>query len=127
MEIIDLKETKRQQNQEEYYINMLVSRKRIEWIACNFKLSSHAEFRFVQRDTMVERDLKSCIRRSPLCWKTIEGTICIAFDLYNYIIVDDRTGEPIIVTFVNAKEKGVNVWETAMVEYKKFVAKGRGV
>lgn len=127
MKIIDLKETKRKQNKEESVINMLVSRRRIEWVACNFKLSTHAQFRFVQRDTYMERDLKSCIRRSPLCWKTIEGTICIAFDLYTYIVVDDRTGEPVIVTFVDTKEKGTNVWELAMVEYKKFVAKNKGV
>lgn len=126
MEIIDLKEAKKQLDTEEEYINMLVSRKRIEWIAYNFKVSTHAQYRFVQRDTVLERDLKACIRRSPLCWKTIEGTICIALDLYRYIVVDDRTGEPIVVTFVDAREKGTNVWETAMVEYKKFVSQRRG-
>lgn len=127
MGFIDISEIKKKQNKEESYINMLVSRKRIEWIALNFKLSTHAQFRLVQRDTLVERNLKLSIRRSPLCWKSIEGTICIAFDLYNYIVVDDRSGEPIIATFVDTRDKKTNVWEVAMVEYKKFVAKSKGV
>lgn len=125
MEIIDLKEQIKQQNKDETYINILVSRKRIEWIACNFKITEHAQFRFVQRDTLVERNLKMCIRRSPLCWKQIDGTIAIAFDLYNYIVVDDSSGTPIIITFANMKDKKSNVFEKAMVEYKKFVAKHR--
>ena len=62
-----------------------------------------------------------------MCWKCIEGTICIAFDLYNYIVVDDRSGEPVIATFVDTRDKKTNVWEVAMVEYKKFVAKSKGV
>ena len=110
---------------------MLVSRKRIEWIACTFKVSAHAEYRMIQRDTMLDRNLKMTIRRSPLCWKTVEGQICIAFDLYRYIIVDDRTDEPIIVTFADTRDNpvanGADVWQMAMREYKRFVAKNRGL
>lgn len=131
MEIIDLKETKRQLNTDDNQINMLISRKRIEWIACNFKVSAHAQMRLIQRDTVLERDLKACIRRSPLCWKNINGTICIALDLYRYIVVDDRTGEPVVVTFADARDnpvsKGSDVWQMAMFEYKKFVAERKGV
>lgn len=132
MEIIDLKETKRNQNNEENYINMLVSRKKIEWIAFNFKVSSHAQIRFIQRDTILERDLKQCIRRSPLCWKRVDGAICIAFDLYNYIVViEDSDGNPLIKTFLDAREdrraKNLDVWQLAMMEYKKFVAERKGV
>lgn len=131
MRTIDLKETKRMQKNEDTYINMLVSRKKIEWISCNFIVSAHAQMRFIQRDTILERDLKTCIRRSPLCWKNINGTISIAFDLYNYIIVDDRTSEPVIVTFADAREnpvtRGTDVWQMAMFEYKKFIAERKGV
>lgn len=132
MEIIDLKETKKQQNQEDNYINMLVSRRKIEWIAFNFKVSSHAEIRFIQRDTALERDLKQCIRRSPLCWKQVDGSICIAFDLYNYIVVvEDDNNVPIIKTFLDAREdkraENLDVWQLAMMEYKKFISKRKGV
>lgn len=127
MKIIDLKEQAEKQEKEEPYINILVSRKRIEWIACNFKITEHAQFRFVQRDTEADRNLKRCIRNSPLSWKQVNGTIAIAFDLYNYIVVDDSTGEPIIITFCDTKSKGSNVFEKAVVEYKKFVAQKRDI
>lgn len=131
MNIIDLKDMKREQDRVDTYINPLVSRKRIEWIATNFKVSNHAEYRLLQRDTLIDRDLKNCIRRSPLSWKSIEGTIYIAFDLYYYIVVDDRSGEPLVVTFADARDnmsaKGTNVFEMAVVEYKKFVKKLKGV
>lgn len=130
MEIVDLKETKTQQTKEDSYINMLVSRKKIEWIATNFKVSNHAELRFIQRDTTLNRDLKSCIRRSPLCWKQLDGCICIAFDLYTYIVVvisDDNI--PVIKTFLDTREdtraSDLDVWQLAMMEYKKFVAERR--
>ncbi len=115
--------------EKEEYINILVSRKRIEWIACTCKVSAHAEYRFIQRDNVVDRDLKTSIRRSPLSWKSVEdGKIYIAFDLYRYIVVDDSDNTtPIIVTFADAREnpiaKGTNVFEMAMFEYKKFVKK----
>lgn len=111
------------------YINILVSRKRIEWIAVAHKVSNHAEFRLIQRDTIVDRDLKTWIRNSPLSWKSIKGTIYIALDLYYYIVVDDRTGEPVVVTFADARDNqvasGTNVFEMAMVEYKKFIKKSK--
>lgn len=111
------------------YINILVSRKRIEWIAVAHKVSNHAEFRLIQRDPIVDRNLKTWIRNSPLSWKSIKGTIYIALDLYHYIVVDDRTGEPVIVTFADARDNqvasGTNVFEMAMVEYKKFIKKSK--
>lgn len=130
MEIIDLNKTKTQQNKEESYINMLVSRKKIEWIATNFKVSEHAELRFIQRDTVLERDLKQCIRRSPLCWKQLDGSICIAFDLYTYIVVVvSDEGVPIIKTFLDTREDtratNLDVLQIAMMEYKKFITEKR--
>lgn len=131
MNTINLAEIKNNQDKIETYINPLVSRKRVEWVAYNFKLSNHAEFRQIQRDTILNRDFKNCIRNSPLCWKSIEGTIYIALDLYYYIVVDDRTGEPIIVTFADAREnprgRGANVFEMAMFEYKQLIKKMKGV
>lgn len=114
--------------EKEEYINILVSRKRIEWIAVRHKVSAHAEYRFIQRDTVMNRDLTYSIRKSPLNWKGVDGQIYIAFDLYRYIVVDDSDSKtPVIITFADAREnptaKGTNVFEMAMFEYKKFVKK----
>lgn len=125
MELMDLKQAIEDQEKDNY-INILVSRKRVEWIACHFTLSEHAQLRFIQRDSSLNRDLKTCIRRSPLCWKQVDGTICVALDLFSYVVVDDSSGTPVIVTFINTKDYGYNVFERAMVEYKKFVVEKRG-
>lgn len=114
--------------EKEEYINILVSRKRIEWIAVRHKVSAHAEYRFIQRDTVMNRDLTYSIRKSPLNWKGVDGQIYIAFDLYRYIVVDDSDSKtPVIITFADAREnptaRGTNVFEMAMFEYKKFVKK----
>jgi hypothetical protein len=122
MEIIDTKKDE--------YINILVSRKKLEWIAHNHILSNHAEYRLLQRDILIDRDLKKSILNSPLAWKSIIGTIYIALDLYRYIVVDDREyGSPIVVTFADTRDnpsaKGINVFEMAVVEYKKFIKKSK--
>lgn len=123
MEIIDLKELKKEQKR---YINILVSRKYVVWVASNFKITEHAQFRFVQRDTQVSRDLKSCIMNSPLAWKNLNGTICIALNLYDYIVVDVLDGVPIIKTFASTKEYDSSVVDKMFVEYKRFIAESKG-
>lgn len=125
METINLKEIRKEQ---EKYINMLVSRKYVVWVANNFKITEHAQFRFVQRDTVAERDLKKCILNSPLVWKNTNGTICIALDLYNYIVVDTIDGVPTIITFADTRDKGIRtkVFDKMFVEYKKFIAESKG-
>lgn len=123
MNIIDLKELKREQKR---YINILVSRKYIVWVASNFKITEHAEFRFVQRDTQVSRDLKSCIINTPLAWKNLNGTICIALNLYDYVVVDILDSVPTIITFASTKDYGGSVVDKMFVEYKRFIAESKG-
>jgi hypothetical protein len=119
MEIIDLKETRKEQKED--YINILVGRKKIQWIAYNFVLSEHAEFRMVQRDTLTNRNLKNCIIDTVLAWKNTNGTISIALDLYNYIIVKIENDIPKIITFASTKEFDCTVVDKMFVEYKRFI------
>lgn len=131
MDILDYNDKVTRQNAGvDTYINPLVSRKRLEWIAHNHIVSNHAEYRLLQRDILVDRNLKRSILNSPLAFKSIEGTIYIALDLYYYIVIDDRGNQnPIVVTFADAREnlsaRGTNVFEMAVVEYKKFIKKSR--
>jgi len=104
--------------------NVLVSRKLVEWVAFNYTISEHAEFRIVQRDYLLDRDFKTSIRKSPLAWKCKkENTIAIALDLYNYIIVylDKENNVPIILTFATTKDKGTTVVEKFFVDYKDYM------
>lgn len=112
---------------EERVPNILVGRKKLEWIAKNFIMSEHAKFAQIRRDdTLSRRALKKRILNSPLSWKTRNNCVAIALDLYNYVVVDPEnkddygTTTPIIVTFVNVRESGINVVDKFIVEYKDF-------
>ena len=69
-------------------INMLVGRKKLEWIAYNLVMTDHSKVRMRQRDENDRNDMKERILNSPLAWKTYNNRICIALNLYEYIVVD---------------------------------------
>ena len=78
-----------------YVDNILVGRKKVEWIANNIKLTQHAELRLLQKDKST-RSIKHRILETPLAWKTETGCIAIATDLFHYFVVnpskEDETG-----------------------------------
>lgn len=119
MEFINLKEKKKEQRED--YTNILVGRKKIQWIAYNFVMSEHAEIRMVQRDTLTTRNLKDCIINTVLAWKNTNGTISIALDLYNYIVVKIEENIPKIITFASTKDYDCTVVDKMFVEYKRFI------
>ena len=130
MEIINFKDIKKKQED----VCILVGRKKIQWIAYNFKMTEHADIRIIQRDELIDRNFKNSIRDTVLAWKNINGTISIALDLYKYIIVDikQENGKdvPYIVTFADtrdSREKDRDVVVKMFKEYKKFISKRRGV
>ena len=112
---------------EERVPNILVGRKKLEWVASNFIMSEHAKFAQIRRDDTLSRSaLKKRILNSPLSWKTKNNCVAVALDLYNYVVVDPENKDdygttiPIIVTFVNVRESGINVVDKFIVEYKDF-------
>jgi hypothetical protein len=107
--------------------NVLVGRKKVEWIANNFIMSEHAKFAQIRRDdTLTKSALRQRILNSPLAWKTKNDCVAIALDLFNYIVVDPSnkttygTIAPIVVTFVNVRDSGINVVDKFIVEYRDF-------
>jgi hypothetical protein len=105
--------------------NILVGRKKIEWIANTYAISAHAKTRIIRRDKYSSFDLRERILRSPLAWKTSDTCIAIALDLHNYIIVDtasviDGETRPLVVTFVNTEQYEENVIDKMLVAYKEF-------
>ena len=103
--------------------NILVGRKKVEWIAYNHKISGHAKTQMVRRDICLEFELAERILNSPLAWKTHTGCIAIALDLYNYVVVDipnEASNDKLatIVTFVNLQLYDENVIDKMLVEYK---------
>jgi len=81
----------------------LVARKRLEFIAYNYLVSSHARERLKERRA-VGTTIKDSILKSPLAWRLPDKTIKIAFNKNEYVVVSDTTGThdmPTIITFIS--------------------------
>lgn len=109
-------------------INILVGRKKVEWIAHTYVLSQHAKTQMIRRDYFPTFELRGRIMNSPLAWKTYNNCIAIALDFYNYIVVDPTTeieGEvkPTVVTFVETTSLDENVIGKMLVTYREFCKK----
>lgn len=88
------------------YKHTLVSRKRIEYIAYNYELTSHAKERIKERQA-TNVTLKESILKSPLSWRCKGDIIKIALNKDEFLIVSDSTetrAHPIVITFVTATE-----------------------
>ena len=105
-------------------VNNLMSRKKLEWIAYNYELSSHARERIKERmDTT--KTIKELIFNSPLAWKSANNMYCIAINLFEYLVValeqtDTETPIPRIVTFIDTTATGVNVVDKFIFSYVKL-------
>lgn len=108
-------------------INILVSRKKLEWIAHNFRVSDHAEFRMVQRDSKLNRDLRTSILNSPLAWYSYTGAIVVALNLYEYVVISVENDDPCIITFSNMEDNKTQatVVDKMFVDYRKTMQLNR--
>lgn len=96
----------------------LVSRKKIEWISYNYELSLHAKDRIKERQDLT-KGMGELIRNTPLSWSLSADYLCIALNLYEYIIVAIDKATPTIMTFVNTKDKGDTVIERFIENHLK--------
>jgi hypothetical protein len=106
----------------------LVGRGKIEWIAYNYQLSNHAEERMLERIKKAKKKtLKERILDSQFAWKTYKGCICIALDLYEYIVVNPSVKNningwiPLVVTYVDTKDDGKTVVDKFLEHYYEIV------
>lgn len=109
---------------EEYGI--LVSRKKVEYVAFTYKLSQHAQMQLIRRDRNLSMDLRERILGSMLAWKTRNECIAIALSLHEYIVVAvPKKGEnipPTVITYVNTTESGLTVVDKMFIHYKEYCA-----
>lgn len=106
-------------------VNILVSRKKIEWVAHNVVLSSHAKMQMVRRG-MVITNLTDLMLNCPLAWKEGKDYIAVALNLFEYVIVampEEQGGTPVVVTYVNLKGQSYSVIDKMLVAYQDEVRK----
>ncbi len=103
-------------------VNVLVGRKKIEWIAYNHKISDHAKMQMVRRGCR-NYNLQTMILNSPLNWKLPNGYIAIALNLFEYIVVASAndTDEATVVTYVNLRNEEYSVIDKMLVTYQDTI------
>lgn len=85
------------------YNGELLTKKELKIISNNFVLSRHAKERLFERFPNI--NIKECIRNSILAYWNTDGTINIALDMFNYIVLVQKELKFLIITF---KEKSLN-------------------
>lgn len=105
----------------DFIVNILVGRKKVEWIAYNHKLSNHAKMQMVRRRAQIS-NLTTAILNSPLAWKLTDEYIAIALNLFEYIVVgQNEPNEATIVTYVNLNGDGYSVIDKMLITYQDAV------
>lgn len=105
----------------ESVVNVLVERKKIEWIADNHKLTNHAKMQMMRRG-FINGDLRIAILNSPLSWKFSEGYVGIALNLFEYLVVsNDESLRPSVVTYVNLESEGYSVIDKMLISYQDAI------
>lgn len=105
----------------ESVVNVLVGRKKIEWIAYNHRLTNHAKMQMMRRG-FNEGDLQSAILNSPLSWKFSEGYVGIALNLFEYLVVtNDVSPKSSIVTYVNLEDEEYSVIDKMLISYQDAI------
>ena len=99
--------------------SILLSRKKLEWIAYNYELTSHAKERIKERaDTT--KTIKEQILNSPMAWLCGENKYAIALNLYELVIITTNDNVPYVKTFMNLRDCGDNVTDLAFKSYIKL-------
>lgn len=108
-------------------VNVLVGRKKVEWVAYNHKISEHAKMQMLRRG-LLSYNLTAAILNTPLTWKLPKGYIAIALNLYEYIVVaiPEKEVPATIVTYVNLSDEGYSVIDKMLITYQDVI-RGKGV
>lgn len=103
-------------------VNVLVGRKKVEWVAYNHNISKHAKMQMVRRG-LLNYNLTAAILNTPLTWKLAKGYIAIALNLYEYVVVAiPETATPAtIVTYVNLSDAGYSVIDKMLITYQDAI------
>ena len=96
--------------------NMLVSRKKIEYIAHNIKITEHAKKRIKER-LGDDVNITEMILNSPFWYRNISGHINIAIDQLKYFVVDEACGVFKLVTIAEPSKNGYDIMDKFVCAY----------
>lgn len=86
-------------------MRVLTTRKKIEWIAHNYKIATWLRADLLLKD--IDTHFREKILSTPLFWRISGERVCIAFDLFVYITVSCREGVkvPIVVGYTDTRQQ----------------------
>ncbi len=93
-----------------------VSRKKIEYIAHNFILTTHAKKRLMQRYGTI-KDVRKMLLNCILAWENTDKTINIAIDYNHYFVVGCIDGKYKIVTYNDKSKTGYTIIDKFILAY----------
>jgi hypothetical protein len=95
--------------------HILISRKKLEYIAHNLVITTHARKRLQQR--CKNKNLKTLILNSPLWWRNTDGSTNIATDNYHYIVVAEVDKVFKVITYQGKSINGYSVIDKFILAY----------
>lgn len=101
----------------------LISRKKIEFIAHNFKVSRHAYQRICERSK--QKNIRKMILNSPLSWQSSDGFINIATDLFHYLVLAEFDNTYLIITYQDKSINGYSVVDKFCLSYMGLERKNK--
>ena len=95
---------------------MMISRKKIEYIANNIVISEHAKIRIEER-LGHNVNIKQMILNSPLWFRNTDECITIAIDQNRYFVVREFEDHFLLITVKEASKNGYDVMDKFVLAY----------
>lgn len=96
--------------------NMLVSRKKLEYIAHNINITVHAKERINGR-LGEDVDIRTMILNSPFWYRNVDGSINIAIDQKKYFVVAENDGVYTMITVKEPSKNGYDIMDKFVIAY----------
>lgn len=96
--------------------NMLVSRKKLEYIAHNIKITEHAKERISER-LGEDVDIRTMILNSPFWYRNVDESINIAIDQKKYFVVAEDDGVYTMITVKSPSKNGYDIMDKFVIAY----------
>lgn len=96
--------------------NMLISRKKIEYIAHNLVITNHAKQRIMER-LGCNVDIRQLILNSPFWFRDVDESIVISIDQQRYFIVSESDNVFKLITVKEPSKNGYDIMDKFVLAY----------
>lgn len=98
--------------------NMLISRKKIEYIAHNLVITNHAKQRIMER-LGCNVDIRQLILNSPFWFRDVDESIVISIDQQRYFVIAENNNTFKLITIKEPSENGYDIMDKFVLAYSR--------